>query len=623
MLSMHHQTSKGFTLIEVLIIAPIVILAISAFIAIIVSIAGEVLVTRNVTSQTYSVNDALNLIEQDVRLTTEFPVTTGALPSPQGRNNNFTGTSAYTSSDNDTLILTTAATDNNPGTSSRNLLYYANQPNPCNVTPATGQTYAEANPTIIYNRLFVVTNMYFVKDNALWKRTYVPTYNTTTGSPDQNTLCTSSTRAPWQRNTCSPGYSSSQCQTQDTKLVENVTDVSVKYFATGDSTVDVGPGSAQTASTIEISLVTQSSATGEATSTTMTRRMSKLNKVSPTASSSQWTSWPAGGGSGQLQNGWSPYGSTFPAPGYVKTSGGLVVLKGLIKDGTLTNGTVVANLPVGYRPSSIVTVPTTARTASSTNGPAIVQILTNGDVTIHYVNNNATGTWVSLDGISFLLDDQYPMTQLALQNGWTPFLSRYLRSGVDGMGRVNIRGQIAPGTVTTNTVISQLTPAAQYPGKYYHLMGGAPSNTYIYFGLDATGRFISRGVSTSWLAIETIVYPTSFNGWTTWPPGNGNGQLKSNWVNYDTNTYPAAGYTKAADGVVSLRGLIGGGTITANSVIANLPAGYRPAERQIFDSVSNAGFARLDVLPTGDVIVNGVTSNTWLSLNDIKFFAEQ
>jgi hypothetical protein len=154
-------------------------------------------------------------------------------------------------------------------------------------------------------------------------------------------------------------------------------------------------------------------------------------------------------------------------------------------------------------------------------------------------------------------------------------------------------------------------------------MGGAPSNTYIYFGLDANGQFLSRGVSTSWLAIETMVYPTSFNGWTSWPPGNGTNQLKSNWTNYDTNTYPPAGYTKAADGVVSLRGLIGGGSITQSSVIANLPAGYRPSERQIFDSVSNGGFARLDVWPTGEVVVNAVSNNLWLSLNDIKFVAEQ
>lgn len=573
--------------------------------------------TRNSTTQTYDVTGALDQIEQDVRLSTEFPVTTQALPSPQGKNATFTGTGAFTSADANTLILTTAATDRNPASSSRQLLYYANQPNPC-----TDDNYETSSPNVIYNRIFTVTNMYFVKDSALWKRTYVPTYNTNISSPDQNTLCTSSSLIPWQRNTCSPGYTASRCQTQDTKLVDNVSSFSTAFFATADSTTNVGPGSAQTATTLEATITAQTKATGEDIATTMTRRMSKLNQVSPTAASSQWTYWPDGGGSGQLQNGWSSYGSPFAAPAYIKTSGGVVFLKGLIRDGTLTNGTVVAQLPPGFRPNTTVTVPVTARTSSGTNGAAIVQILTNGDVTIWYVNNNATTDWVSLDGIGFLLDGEYPMTQLTLQNGWTAFSSRHLRYRVDSIGRTHIRGQLVPGTTTSNTVIADL-PSALQPGKYYHFMGGAPSNQYVHYAIDSPGSIVARGFSSSWQAFANIIYPSSFTGWTYWPEGGGSGQLQSGWLNY-SSTYPYASYTKAADGIVSLRGLIKSGSISSGSVIANLPAGYRPAERQIFDVVNNGGFARVDVLPTGDITINtGVTSNGWLGLNDIQFVAEQ
>jgi len=605
---MRHQPSKstGFTLVEVLVIAPIVILAIGAFVAILVSVVGEVLVTRNATSQTNDIHSALDQIEQDVKLSLEFPVTTGSLPSPQGRNNNFTGTSAFTSADSNTLVLQTAATN------SDGIMYYANQPNPC------PEVDIYDYPDVVYNRVFTISNMYFIKDNALWKRTYVPTYNLDVTSPNQSTLCSDS--SPRERNTCSPGYTASRCQTQDTKLIENVTALSTAFFATGDSTTNVGAGNSATATTVEVSITGSTKSAGEPITTTLKRRMSRLDQANPTSTTSRWTTWANGGGTGQLQNSWTHYGTPFATPGYIKTSGGVVFLKGLLRGGTTTSGTIVAKLPAGYRPNSIVTVPVTARTLSGTNGPAVVQILTNGDVTIWYVPSHSD-PWVSLDGISFLLDGEYPMTQLALQNNWQPFSGRYLRSGLDGMGRVNIRGQIAPGTTTTNTVISQL-PTAQYPGKYYHLMGGAPSNTYIYYGLDASGNFISRGVSTSWLAIESMVYPSSFNGWTEWPPGGGSNQLKNGWTNYGS-TYPSAGYTKAADGVVMLKGLIGGGSTTQSSVIANLPAGYRPKERQIFDSVSNGGFARLDVWPTGEVVVNAVSSNVWLSLSDIKFVAEQ
>lgn len=614
---MSRQTSKGFTLVEVLIIAPIVILAISAFVGISVAIVGEVIVTRNSTTQTYDVTGALDQIEQDVRLSTEFPVTTNSLPSPQGKNATFTGTGAFTSADANTLILTTAATDRNPTSSGRQLLYYANQPNPC-----ADDNYKTYSPNVIYNRIFTVTNIYFVKNNSLWKRTYVPNYNTNISSPDQNTLCTSSSLIPWQRNTCSPGYTASRCQTQDTKLVDNVSSFSTAFFATADSTTNVGPGSAQTATTVDVTIAATTKATGEDISTTMTRRMSKLNQVSPTDASSQWTYWPNGGGSGQLQNSWISYGSPFAPAAYIKTSGGVVFLKGLIRDGTLTNGTVVAQLPPGYRPNTTVTVPVTARTASGTNGAAVVQILTNGDITIWYVNNHPDIDWVSLDGIGFLLDGEYPMTQLTLQNGWTAFSSRHLRYRADSMGRTHIRGQLVPGTTTSNTVIADL-PSALQPGKYYHFMGGAPSNQYVHYAIDSPGAVVARGFSSAWQAFANMIYPSSFTGWTYWPNGGGAGQLQSGWVNY-SSTYPSASYTKAADGVVSLRGLIKDGSISSGSVIANLPAGYRPAERQIFDVVNNGGFARVDVLPTGDITINtGVTSSGWLGLNDIQFVAEQ
>lgn len=617
MLFTPRQTSKGFTLVEVLVIAPIVILAISAFVAVMVSLVGNVIVTRNATSQTYDLTSALDQIEQDVRLSTEFPITTSTLPSPQGRNNNFTGTSAFTSSDS--LILTTAATDRHPNSTfgtGRRLLYYANQPNPC-----TTANYPTSNPNVVYNRIFTVTNIYFIKDNALWKRTYVPDYNTNISSPDQNTLCTSPTLPPWQRNTCSPGYTASRCQTQDIRLATNVTSASVKYFATSGSTTDGGPGSAQTATTIEVTLTGQTTATGESISTSLTRRMSKLNRFSPSASSSQWTNWAGGNGSNQLLNDWVPYESGFATPGYIKTSGGVVFLRGLIKNGTTTNGTVVATLPVGYRPNTRVTMPVTARSSAGTNESAVVQIQTNGDIQIWYVDAHATLPWVSLDGVGFLLDGEYPMTNLVLQNGWTKFLDREVLYGVDGMGRTHIRGQFAPGTTTSNTVISQL-PSTLRPDRYYHFMGGAPSNQYIHYAINNTGAIVARGFTSSWQAFGNIFYPYSFTGWTYWTTGTGTYALQNGWSNYNS-TYPDASYTKAADGVVSLRGLIGGGSTASSSLIARLPPGYRPAEKQIFDVVNNAGFARVDVWPTGEIVVNAVSSNTWLGLNDIQFVAEQ
>jgi hypothetical protein len=53
-----------------------------------------------------------------------------------------------------------------------------------------------------------------------------------------------------------------------------------------------------------------------------------------------------------LINGWVSYGGTFATPGYRKNNFGEVELRGMVKSGLTTNGTVIATLPVGYRPTS-------------------------------------------------------------------------------------------------------------------------------------------------------------------------------------------------------------------------------------------------------------------------------
>jgi hypothetical protein len=98
--------------------------------------------------------------------------------------------------------------------------------------------------------------------------------------------------------------------------------------------------------------------------------------------------------------------------------------------------------------------------------------------------------------------------------------------------------------------------------------------------------------------------------------------LLNSWVNslLANNEFEVAGYFKDLEGIVSLRGLIRGGTVTLNTNIFILPPGYRPSERLIF-IVNNSGVAgRVDILPTGEVMrVTG--GNTFLSLSRIDFRA--
>lgn len=96
-----------------------------------------------------------------------------------------------------------------------------------------------------------------------------------------------------------------------------------------------------------------------------------------------------------LLNSWVDYGGTFAPSGYRKLPSGEVLLRGLIKNGTGTAGTVLCTLPVGYRPSYQLIF----NCISSGNVVARVDVNTNGDVTIQYISSTA---WLSLNGMIFM-----------------------------------------------------------------------------------------------------------------------------------------------------------------------------------------------------------------------------
>jgi type II secretory pathway pseudopilin PulG len=249
--------SKGFTLVEMLVIAPVVILVIGGIIALMVNLVGDVLVTRDRNAMTYDIQDALDRIEQDTRLSNLFLTTTGTLTTPQGSNNNFTGTSAFTNTSS--LILSANTTDKNPTDSTRQLIYYANQPNAC----GSSETF---------NALLASKIIYFIKGTSLWRREVLPTWNTN-ATVDANTVCD----PPWQRNTCSPGYSAALCQTDDSEVMQNISSLSVNYYTDASSTTPLAAASAGSASTIEVTINGSRSTAGDTITASGVMRVNKLN----------------------------------------------------------------------------------------------------------------------------------------------------------------------------------------------------------------------------------------------------------------------------------------------------------------------------------------------------------
>ncbi|HYH03262.1 MAG TPA: right-handed parallel beta-helix repeat-containing protein, partial [Bacillota bacterium] len=101
-----------------------------------------------------------------------------------------------------------------------------------------------------------------------------------------------------------------------------------------------------------------------------------------------------------LLNSWVDFGGEYNTSGYCKDQSGRVYLKGFIKGGTTNAGTVLFNLPIGYRPKNRYSIATLSN-GGGTATPCVIDISVNGNVQIGaYAVGN---TWLALDGICFSL----------------------------------------------------------------------------------------------------------------------------------------------------------------------------------------------------------------------------
>ncbi len=212
--------SAGFTLIEMLVVAPIVILLIGTIIYAIVQLTGDALSERASAELINDVHSSLDRIESDTKVSGAFLATNNMpLTSPQGSDDSTANFTSVTAGD-DALILNTFVTDANPNDPNRSLVYLANMPNSC------------ASANLEQNQVMTMNTVYFTKVNAsdvneLWRRTLAVSGYT---SRD----CSGVT--PWQRPSCTPGLSGTMCQAQDELLLSGVREFSIDYFNAASDT---------------------------------------------------------------------------------------------------------------------------------------------------------------------------------------------------------------------------------------------------------------------------------------------------------------------------------------------------------------------------------------------------
>lgn len=205
------QQNKGFTLVELLVVAPIVILVIGGFIGAIIAMTGNVLATRSDNQLAYDIQDALDRIESDVRISGGFlPTNNVTISNNQGKGD----TSTEFAYNDPALILNSYATTSNPASSTRNIVYQ-NLPNSC------GSGTANQNNPLMFNTVYFLDN-----SNTLWRRIVAPSNFLA------NTFCnamTLSTTSAWQKPSCST-IAGSFCVSKDVRLVDGVTAFTISYY---------------------------------------------------------------------------------------------------------------------------------------------------------------------------------------------------------------------------------------------------------------------------------------------------------------------------------------------------------------------------------------------------------
>lgn len=181
----------------------------------------DVMKTEADNKMVYNVQDALNTIERDVRLSANFLAGNEfAVAAPLGYSNGTGAINSFTNngSNGEMLILRAVTTDRNPLDPNRLIIY----------KDELGCTEAQK----IASNFYYVNIIYFTKTNSdgsktLWRRTL---------APDATTCGT-----PWQKSSCdSTVTKGTACKVNDVRIVDNIDSFTVDYLYNASDAAAVG-----------------------------------------------------------------------------------------------------------------------------------------------------------------------------------------------------------------------------------------------------------------------------------------------------------------------------------------------------------------------------------------------
>lgn len=558
--SLSRMLQRGFTLVEMMVIAPVVILLIGGFIALIVNLTGEVMSSRGSSVLAYDVQDALNRIEQDVKLSTTFLAVNNVDISTtkqgyggtttSGSTANFTNIDK-TSSGGSTpsLILNSLVTDGNPISEQTGLVYLADKPNSC----ANYDEYTKNTP-------MTMNIVYFVDANqTLWRRVIMPA-----NYANASVRCGN---APWQIPTCISGYVAASlpfCKSNDEKLVSGVApaDFDFEYLPSASSTTpsteatnpansDTARNNAlQTTQTLSVTITSHQVVAGRDISRSGSLRTTRLDSnATAIAKDSSPTAVPD-----------APNVSTTVSDGH-----NLVVTWPRVQTAT--------SYGVDYRINAGAWVAGASNLDNNSRSYTVTAGAHTDTVEVRVKATNSVG-----DSAYGTKSTTIPLwAPLVTKGSWTEYSIDYSSPAYTKTkaGVVLVKGLVkSSGSPSVNDVIGTLPPDYRPSGG--RLMFGTTSGSNASARVDVSDNgdiHFMEGGAAGWYSLETIRFvPTGSytrtaltlqNGFTNWAGG-----------------YASASYVQDSTGRVSIQGLLNNGTRTNGTVIATIPAALRPAQYQ-------------------------------------------
>lgn len=336
----------------------------------------------------------------------------------------------------------------------------------------------------------------------------------------------------------------------------------------------------------------------------------------------QWIPWPSSGAT-SLDSGWhyfdafgepvlspnryDPSGKTWPPGRFRRDAAGCVFIEAMMSGILGPYPVVLFTLPPGFRPAfnTLLACP------MGVSGQGVVQIAPTGVVSV--IAGSATSTWLQISK-TFMADDAQTINWVEmtpLGSSWVAWAGAGQRPPsyfIDDVGDVHFAGGMTGGGVAGGAIFytlpSDIWPSGQLifsqcAGPWGAM--GAAQHARVDIKSDG-GMYVAGftgGGTNAFVSLDGMVLYNPKGYWFV--PA-----LINAWVAYGAQFAPPA-FTVNKNGVLALRGLMKGGTITAPTVIVAANGIPEPPMYQVAALVgaNGNGMSRIDAVTDGSLQVVG------------------